>query len=95
MNLTGAPAHCWQLCLVYVCSLLNVTASPALRGLAPIQALTSHVPDISHFLHFSFWEPVYYKVDENEPNHRFPLHSKEKEDIWLVLLTTRVIIFHG
>ena len=21
MNLTGAPAHCWLLCLVYVCSL--------------------------------------------------------------------------
>ena len=25
MNLTGAPAHCWLLCLVSVCSFLNVT----------------------------------------------------------------------
>ena len=25
MNLTGAPGHCWILCLVYVCALLNVT----------------------------------------------------------------------
>ena len=40
MNLTGAPAHCWLLCLLYVCSLLNVTASLALGGLTPIQALT-------------------------------------------------------
>ena len=47
----------------------------------PIQALTGQVPDISHFLHFTFWEPVYYKVDENEPDHR--------------LTTTRVIIVHG
>ena len=78
MNLTGAPAHCWLLCLQYVCHLLNVTASPALGDLTPTQALTGQVPDISHFLHFSFWEPVYYKVDENEPDHKFPSHSNEK-----------------
>ena len=55
MNLTGAPAHCWLLCMLYVCHLLNATASPALGGLTPLQALTGQVPDISHFLHFSFW----------------------------------------
>ena len=54
MNLTGAPAHCWLLCLLYVCSLLNVTASPTLGGLTPIQALTGQVPDISHFPTFLF-----------------------------------------
>ena len=95
MNLTGAPAHCWLLCLLYVCSLLNVIALPALGGLTPTEALTGQVPDISHFLHFSFWEPVYYKVDENEPDHRFPSHSNEKQDIGLVLLTTRVSTLHG
>ena len=78
MSRTGAPGHCWLLCLVYVCSLLNVTASPALGGLTPIQALTGQVPGISHFLHFSFWEPVYYKVDENESDYRFPSYSNEK-----------------
>ena len=49
-----SPAHCWLLCLVYVCSLLNVTASPALDGITPLQALTGEVPDISHFLQFFF-----------------------------------------
>ena len=71
MNLTGATAHCWLLCLVCVCALLNVTASCTLNGITPIQALTGPVPHISHFLHFSFWEPVYYKVDENEHDHKF------------------------
>ena len=52
MNLTGAPAHCWLLCLLYVCSLLNVTASLALQGLTPNQALTGQVTGIGHFLHF-------------------------------------------
>ena len=75
MNLTGAPAHCWLLCMLYVCHLLNATASPALGGLTPLEALTGQVPDISHFLHFSFWEAVYYKVDESEPDHRFPSQS--------------------
>ena len=93
MNLTGAPAHCWLLCMLYVCSLLNATASPALAGLTPLQALT--VPDISHFLHFSFWEPIYYKVDENEPDHRFPSQSNEKRGHWVGLLTSRVITLPG
>ena len=78
MNLTGAPAHCWLLCMLYVCNLLNATASPPLGGLTPLQALTRQVPDISHFLHFSFWEPIYYKVDESEPDHRFPSQSNQK-----------------
>ena len=83
MNLTGAPAHCWLLCMLYVCHLLNATASPALGGLTPLQALTGQVPDISHFLHFSFWEPIYYKVDESEPDHRFPSKSNEKRGHWV------------
>ena len=49
MNLTGAPAHCWLLCMIYVCSLLNVTASSAIDGITPIQALTSVI-----FYIFSF-----------------------------------------
>ena len=83
MNLKGAPAHCWLLCMLYVCHLLNATASPALGGLTPLQLLTGQVPDISHFLHFSFWEPIYYKVDESEPDHRFPSQSNEKRGHWV------------
>ena len=83
MNLAGVPAHSWLLCLAYVCSLINITASPALNVVTPMQAFTGQVPDISHFLHFSFWEPVYYKVDENEPDHRFPSQSNEKRRYWV------------
>ena len=95
MNLTGAPAHCWLLCMLYVCNLLNATASPALGGLTPLQALTGQVPDISHFLHFSFWEPVYYKVDESEPDTDFPPNLMRREAIGMALLTTRVITLPG
>ena len=90
MNLTGAPAHCWLLCMLYVCNLLNATASPALGSLTPLQALNGQVPDISHFLHFSFWEPIYYKVDESEPDHRFPSQSNEKRGHWVGFADNKV-----
>ena len=96
MNLTGAPAHCWLLCMLYVCHLLNATASPALGGLTPLQALTGQVPDISHFLHFSFSKPIYYKVDESEPDHPdLPPNLMRRVAIGLALLKTREINLPG
>ena len=40
MKHTGAVGHCLLLCLVCVCALVNVTASPSLNGITPIQSLT-------------------------------------------------------
>ena len=96
MNFTGAPAHCWLLCMLYVCHLLNAAACPALGGLTPLQAMTGQVPDISHFLHFPFWEPIYYKVDKSEPDHRF-FHPNpmRREAIGFALLKTREINSRG
>ena len=42
-------------------------------------ALTGKVPDISFHLHFTFCEPVYYKVDPSEPDSHFPSHSNGKD----------------
>ena len=30
-----------------------------------------------------FGEPVYYKVDQNEPDHKFPSQSNEKRGHWI------------
>jgi hypothetical protein len=60
MNFSGAPAHTWLLALIYVCLLLNHLASAALGWKSPEQILTGQTPDISKFMHFSFYEPVYY-----------------------------------
>ena len=60
MNNSGAPAYTWLLCMMYVCILLNHLASEALNCIPPEQKLTGHTPDISKFLHFSFYEPDYY-----------------------------------
>ena len=72
--------------MLYVCHVLNATASPALGGLTPLQALTGQVPDISHFLNFSFWEPIYYKVMKVNLTIDFPPNPMRREAIGLALL---------
>ena len=70
--------HINLLCLLYVCSLLIYLASPSLDGICPIQALTGTTPDISFLVCFSFWEPVYYRVDSHEPASNSPSPMKRK-----------------
>ena len=67
MNTSGCPAFCWLLCLQYICVVLNHLASPTLQGICPVQALQGTTPDVSFMLHFSFYEPVYYRIDSSEP----------------------------
>ena len=60
MNRSGAPGNEWLLCLLYVCLLLNHLTSSALHWIPPEQKLTGRTPDISKFLHFTFYESIYY-----------------------------------
>ena len=58
-------------------------ASPTLQGICPIQALQGTTPDVSFMLHFSFYEPVYYRIDSSEPDLNFPSSSNEKKGYWV------------
>ena len=79
MNTSGSPAFCWLLCLQYICVVLNHLASPTLQGICPVQALQGTTPDVSFMLHFSFYEPVNYRIDSSEPDLNFPSSSNEKK----------------
>ena len=83
MNTSGCPACCWLLCLQYICVVLNHLASPTLQGICPVQALEGTTPDNSFLLHFSFYEPVYYRIDSSEPDFHFPSSSNEKKGYWV------------
>ena len=83
MNTSGCPACCWLLCLQYICVVLNHLASPTLQGICPVQALQGTTPDVSFMLHFSFYEPVYYRIDSSEPDLNFPSSSNEKQGYWV------------
>ena len=83
MNTSGCPAFCWLLCLQYICVVLNHLESPTLQGICPLQALQGTTPDVSFMLHFSFYEPVYYRIDSSEPDLNFPSSSNEKKGFWV------------
>lgn len=74
LNLTGAPAYCWLLALIYVCFVINHTAVGSLHWHTPMEKLTGSTPDIISLLCFWFWEPVYYRLDDSD----FPSESTEK-----------------
>ena len=79
LNHTGAPAYTWLLCLTYVCFLLNRLACQSLQWHTPLEALDGSTPDISPLLHFSFWDPVDYKLDDSD----FPSESTEGRGRWV------------
>jgi hypothetical protein len=54
--------------------ILNYTANASIGNNIPMQVLTGTTPDISAFLQFDFYEPVYYKTEESH----FPSMSTEK-----------------
>ena len=83
MNTSGCSACCWLLCLQYICVGLNHLASPTLQGICPVQALEGTTPDVSFMLHFSFYEPVYYRIDSSETDLNFPSSSNEKKGYWV------------
>ena len=83
MNTSGCPACFWILCLQYVFVVLNNLASPTLQCIYPVPDLQGTTPDISFMLHFSFYEPVYYRINSSEPDLKFPSSSYEKKGYWV------------
>jgi hypothetical protein len=63
---------------INVCLLMNHLASATLGWKLLEQILTGQQPDISKFLNFSFFEPVYYQVHSNT----FPSASNEEQGWW-------------
>jgi hypothetical protein len=61
---TGLPPQTWLLALMYVCFVLNFTASASLNWRTPMEILTGSTPYISPLLSFHWWEPVYFKLDD-------------------------------
>ena len=74
MERSGSPANTWLLALLYVCFLLNHTASSVLKWRTPLERLNGTTPDISPLLRFYWWQPVYYKLDDSD----FPSETREK-----------------
>ena len=72
MNTSGCPACSWLFCLQCICVVLNYLLSLPLQGICHVQALARATPDISSILHFSFYDPVYYRIDSSQPDLYLP-----------------------
>ena len=80
LDRSGAPAHTWLLAMAYVAFLLNHMALESLDGRSPLEVLLGMTPDISAFLVFYFYQPVYYAV---HTNISFPEEPKERLGYWV------------
>jgi hypothetical protein len=72
LDRTGSPASTWLLCLQYTCFLLNHTYNATIEKV-PLHAATGSTVDISALLRFSWYQVVYYRIDESA----FPSESRE------------------
>ena len=95
MNLTGAPAHCWLLCLVYVCAFLNVTASYSLMESHPFKLLLDKSLTSNMFYIFHSGNLFTTRLMKMSLITSFLHNLMRKEYIELVLLTTKVISLLG
>ena len=79
LNRTGAPAHCWLLCMSYTCYILNHLSCKSLKGQIPLTKLYGVIPDISLLMMYTFYQPVYYASHKQS----FPSTSEEKHAFWV------------
>ena len=68
MTRTSAPEASWPFILKYLCDVNNHCATPMLNWKTPISVRHGYTPDISAFLQFQFYEPIYFQVDESSPS---------------------------
>jgi hypothetical protein len=63
----GAPKSMWLLAALYACELLNIMALESLGWKNPLFVALGVIGDISAYLAFHWWEPVYFK-DRGDPS---------------------------
>ena len=73
LDRSGSPASTWLLAITYVCFILNHTFCNSINSV-PIQQLTGSTGGIIPLLRFSWYQPVYYKIDDSD----FPSETREK-----------------
>jgi len=62
MSRAKTPKRLWDFCSRYVAEIRSLTAQPlySLRGRTPYELVTGNTPDISEYLAFRWYQPVYY-----------------------------------
>ena len=78
MDCQGAPDIVWLQAMQYMAEIHNNTANETLGWITPTKKRKGNTPDISAYLHFKFYERVYYLDSDST----FP-STKEKSGYWI------------
>jgi hypothetical protein len=73
MDRTGSPAYTWLLALLYICFILNFTASASLQFQTPMTRMTGSTSDSSIITRFTWYKPILFNANETA----FPSNSRE------------------
>jgi len=62
MHSTNSPKRLWDLCAKHVAELRCLTAQPlySLHGRTPFEMVTGNTPDISEYISFQWYQPVWF-----------------------------------
>ena len=74
MDKTNCPDEMWFECMTYIASILNMIAMERLGGRNAIEVALGHSVDISAYIQYEWWEPLYF-LNYEDPS--FP-NSREK-----------------
>jgi len=72
MSKTKTPKRLWDFCAQYAAEVRCLTAQPlfGLHGRTPYEVVTGNTPDISEYLQFSWYQPLFYYDPTNFPEDR-------------------------
>jgi hypothetical protein len=66
------PKHLWDFCAQYVAEIRSLTAQPlfSLEGRTLFELVTGNTLDVSEYISFSWYEPVYYYDSTSFPQRK-------------------------
>ncbi|MGH3055661.1 MAG: hypothetical protein ACRDL7_11860, partial [Gaiellaceae bacterium] len=72
MTRTRTPKSLWDYCMSYVCDTRCITAhgNYSLHGRTPYEYVTGNTPDISEYVEFDWYQPIWYFESADFPNDR-------------------------
>jgi hypothetical protein len=75
MENSKAPKMLWDFCTSYVADLRSMTVTDLyrLQGRTPWEIVTGNTPDISEYITYEWYDPVWYY----DPLVRFPEEQKQ------------------
>jgi len=75
MQRSKTPLPLWDYCATYVAEIISLTSNDiyALHGRTPYEVVTGNTPDITEYVEFRWYEPIYYYDEANFPNPKLHL----------------------